>query len=237
MTQATKYNRNGRRVARRMFLDIETLPAYHWNEQRRAAYAARKVPANYKKPEAVQKWMDSKGSKLWQETSLNPLHGRLCCIAYALDDAEPVLLWADTPETERAALEHLAEVIGEHGPRLVAHNGFRFDFPYLRARAMSLGMYGLAVRLKKGKPWASTLVDTYYSWTEGARTPGNMTDLCELLQIEDNDIISGADVYRLWATGDEADRALIGDHCLQDVVKLRQVFSKLLKGGYIEGEK
>jgi hypothetical protein len=33
------------------------------------------------------------------------------------------------------------------------------------------------------------------------------------------------------------DRALIGDHCLQDVVKLRQVFSKLLKGGYIEGEK
>ena len=222
-------------TARRMFLDLETLPAIHWDEGRRRLYATKKIPANYKKPEATEKWMATKGSKLWQETSLNPLHGRLCCVCYALDDAEPVLLWADTPEMEREALEHVAEVIQRNSPRLVAHNGFRFDFPYLRARAMALGMYGLAIRLRKGKPWASTLVDTYYSWTEGARTPGNMTDLCELLGIEDNDTISGADVYRLWATGEDADRALIGDHCLQDVVKLRAVFGKLMKGGYIEG--
>ena len=226
-----------RRVARYLFLDIETLPAIHWDEERRAAYAVKKVPANYKKPEAIQKWMDSKGSKLWQETSLNPLHGRLCCVSFALDGDDPVLLWADTPEDERAALETLYEAINANSPRLVAHNGFRFDFPWLRTRAMAHGMYGLAQRLKKGKPWASTLVDTYYSWTEGARTPGNMTDLCELLGIEDNDTISGADVYRLWATGDDADRKLIGDHCVQDVIKLRALFLKLRRGGYIEGEK
>ena len=75
----------------KLYLDIETLPTTDQEviEELRQSISA---PANYSKPETIQKWMDENAESALADkiakTSFDGMYGSIACICYAFDDGE-----------------------------------------------------------------------------------------------------------------------------------------------------
>jgi uncharacterized protein YprB with RNaseH-like and TPR domain len=219
-----------------IFLDCETLPDLSMAPDDRRALAEGKVPANYSKPETIEKWIAENAEEAWRSTALDATRGRILCVGLIVDDGEPWVLWNEdgTLDGERVVLERLDDVLAQNHPaRVVAHNGHGFDFPWLARRAMRHDLPRLSKHFKVGKPWeAKHLVDTLEVWAapDRATRGGSLDAICRFLGLNRGaNPISGADVYQRWVDGDHD---AIRDHVLDDVRQLRAVHRRFVACGW-----
>lgn len=119
-------------------IDIETVADDEWIASSEHAWlAALEPPGNYKKPEAIQKWIAEQVADRITRAPLSPLEGKVAAagIAKLWGDGDPIA-WAGD---EREVLGHLSAWM-ELVPRPVLC-GFAirvFDIPFLQARYAAL---------------------------------------------------------------------------------------------------
>jgi len=198
-----------------IFLDIET-------------WAGDKPPielfepkANLVDPLKILKDVEEKQDKAWRAQSLNPLVGEVFCVGLAVDEGEPfVIVGTDEQET----LEMLdIELHNYSWPKVVAHNGFDFDFLFLFYRGLKYRMKRVVDLFSQKGPH---LIDTMKildgtSW-KTMTSQNNMSKL--LLGRSGKGGITGKDVHDLILKG-EGDRVL--NYCKEDVRVLRDCYRVL----------
>ena len=153
-----------------IYLDIETLPALDWDDERKQRQVRDKVPKNYKDPEKIAQWIAEESDAVWRRTALSPLYGRILCVCVAIGDHDPHVYWSDgTLEGERGVLIELTGLVSRLDVQ-VAHNGHGFDFPWLRKRALKHRLTGLVSMYNVQQSWKAThLVDTLEVWAGPSR--------------------------------------------------------------------
>jgi hypothetical protein len=131
------HDRSAAREIRRtpLVVDIETKSDDAWlAESEEVWLASLQPPANYKKEEAIAKWIAEKVAERREKAPLSPLEGRIVAIGVGP-------LWSDEPpdvfaaEDERLVLETLKSYFVGH--EWVIWCGWRiriFDMPFLAAR-------------------------------------------------------------------------------------------------------
>ena len=197
--------------------DIEVLPALHWSDEERAHYTAT---SRADTPEEA-----------FRETALHPLRGRIWLIGIAFDlTMEPVVLRNREPETAagtNALMADLRNLLLEHWnksptsrPPWVGWNCNDYDWPFLRAAAMSAGQHRLAAQIPHDK-WGKSSHDLML-WAKGTgRRNYKLDEFARFLDIEGKlPSMDGSRVYDLYLAG-EIDRA--EQYVRQDVRMLQQI--------------
>ena len=204
-------------------VDIETSPT---TDEKVIAELVETVkpPANFKKPETIEKWMDEhaqeKAQELINRTALDGSYGSIRAIGYAIDQ-RPIDVLVRTPVfSEKEILETFFELWTEiKTPTLVGHHLRDFDLPFIWKRAVINGF--------KPHPYAvmryfdRRCLDVYDTMTEWAGW-GKRISLSNLAYVllGEEKTTSGADV---WQMSDEE----VVEHCKKDVELTRNVFLKM----------
>ena len=225
-----------------VFFDIETIPAPADD----AAWRDKLARLDHGRPD-----FDPEAER--RKTSLDPRHGRVSCIGYAVD-AGPVRVVhgltdqpvehvqrvqrfaesgemdaIDVDDWENATLRAFAAAVAEVvAPVFVGHNAEAFDIPFVQTRA-----------LFHSRP-AGPLVDLVRAlspidekpWLKPVHDtmkmfPGRriaLRDCVRLLGIDPQTGPDGSEVYDCWRRGQVRD---IVEHCRQDVAQVRAVFRRL----------
>lgn len=238
-----------------LLIDLETLPEDAtvgmdldhppgWTPEPHPGFSDRKPPTNWKDKDLIEEWWvkerakqaaelvgwDAKqaeaGRKWYHSASLDPMRLRIACIGYAFDDEEPRVI--EYFEDEGSGLLALhAVIMGRRPTRIVAHNGFGFDYPVTQLRAIKHGLPGLAAGLHQDKPWDGYLFDTHLLWPvtkyRGRPTSStSMNAICAFLGIDRPDNpISGSEVLQAYVDGRQDE---IVAHCRADIRDLGKVW-------------
>ena len=109
---------------------------------------------------------------------------------------------------------------------LCAHNGKKFDFPFLARRSVinSLPIH-ILLDVRGAKPWEVTNIDTQECWRFGDMVYPSLALLCAVLGLEGKDDLDGSEIHNAYYSGNIAK---VGSHCSQDVVALAKVYVKLV---------
>lgn len=128
----------------KLYLDIETLPTDS-NQEIDYVVANIKAPGNYKKQEAIDRYIEGARDETIKKTALSGLFGRVYMIGYAFD-TEPVSVLRG--DSEASVLSQFNRVLTERGLRdeygdkdmiIIGHNAKDFDVPFLSQRMMVNG--------------------------------------------------------------------------------------------------
>ena len=234
------------------FTDIETIP-----DQRPGAFDRYldkvKPPANYKKPETIDKWMaenaESEAESEFLKTGLSGLHGEICSIAFALDDRDikfvtrgvnaetEVGLLAEFWSMLQAEIENALD--GSSSDRAkapfvklqwVGHNLLDFDLRFLLQRSVVNGIrpaYTLPADARHGSDW---VFDTMKAWA-GWRGYVKQDDLCEALGIvapdETTKTVGDVDGSQVWSLFRAGEFDTIADYNVLDVWKVREIWRRM----------
>ena len=236
-----------------IFFDIETIPVQDADQidalkqeleaKREEAKAAVKAPGNYKKPEAIEAFVNDARAAIDAEheatvqqaierTSFDGGLGQIVCIAWAVDDAPPRVVRV-TDLSRNAETDMLAgffaalkkEHIGTHGTRpcLIGHNSNAFDIPFIWKRATVLGIRPPLWFPRDPKPWGDSTFDTMTAWS-GHKDRISMDRLCRVLGIPGKGGISGADVWPMVQAGRIKE---VADYCADDVQRTRAIWRRM----------
>lgn len=217
-----------------IYLDIETIPS---QSPEYAAEVRKNItaPAQYKKPESIQTWIDENGDEAAAEivakTSFDPAHGHICGIGFAIEDDPIRYLSVPRIETEATAIKEFFDALPKLGMnRFVGHYISGFDLRFILCRAVVLGvpLPGKGLFPRDIKPWSDEVFDTMIAWA-GPRDRISQDNLCKALGIPLTDDIKGADVAQAWAEGRHDE---IADHCIKDVEKVRAIHRRFEAVGF-----
>ena len=98
-----------------LFIDIETIHSTSMTEEQ--ARSLVKVPANYKKPESIDAYIDAHWEETRDRTALDPHAGSILCVGLATEEGEPeVFLVEDRREGDmlRQLGRRILELQREH---------------------------------------------------------------------------------------------------------------------------
>jgi len=181
-------------------------------------------PANYKKPETIQKWMDENADTVREErlakTALDTSVAQIICIGFAAGD-DPVQTLTG-PEDEILS-EFFAALSVYNHIELIGHNIIGFDIPLIYHRAIINGMRPHGSFHMAYKPWDGRCYDTMTEWA-GARDRISLDRLCRILGLPGKGEIDGSMVPGLYALG-EIDK--IAEYCAGDVELVRAVYNRI----------
>lgn len=214
-----------------LYFDIETIPSQLPGIREELA-AAVKAPAQYSKPESIQKWLDenreSEAEAAWLKTSLDGGLGHVCAIGFAVGEGKPQVYRVEdytSRDQERNVIEHFFCAVTDAGhSTFVGHNIIGFDLPFLWKRCMVLGIKPPAFFPRNPKPWSELVQDTMLLWDSQQRAGGSMDRICRLMGIPGKGDISGADVWPLVQAGRIAE---VASYCAGDVDRTRAMFKRM----------
>lgn len=223
-----------------LFLDIETAPEYETFEEipadGQAAFKRKVQPfLDEGKYPSIEYWYKEKAA-------LYPEFSRIVCIGIAIvylkDSSKPEsealsmrCLTGTEVEILTALTKFIDFTVDNNRPRFdfaCAHNGMRFDFPFIGRRYTKHGIPVpklLDARFKK--PWETSMLDTVKIW---AFTETNayvsLITLCYVLGIESpKQGMDGSMVSEYWFTGRYQE---IYDYCMLDVPALVNCYRRLM---------
>ncbi len=199
---------------RKLFFDIETVPAPKTLEPKlRELYTLKqqKAKATGTKPQSFKAFVAN--------TSFDGAFGRICCLAYAVDDS-PVGVLAGG---EREILEKFWAQ-ATPGTRFVGHNIFDFDLPFVLKRSRILGVRP-SVMPSMARYRSHPVYDTMHEWTGWGRHGTSLHALSVAFGLPTSkDDIDGSQVAGYYADGRLPE---IAEYCKKDVELTRQVYKKL----------
>lgn len=209
--------------------DIETIPTNNddvINDLRKSI----KPPAQYKKKESIDQWLNDNAEnelkKSLSKTSLNGMHGRVACIAFAKDDED--VLSTEKEMTEEDVIQDFYDHIKFLENKIITfcgHNIAGFDLPFLKHRSMILGIKppDCLLNAMKSKPWDGYIIDTMLMWSTDKDKRVSLDNLCKALGIEGKGDMNGSMVADTWLE----DPQKVIDYCKDDVLKTREVYKHL----------
>ena len=222
----------------KLYLDIETLPTTDQEviEELRKSISA---PANYSKPESIQKWMEENAESALADkvskTSFDGMYGSIACICYAFDDGE--VFSVDCRDGERKMLEdfysHVFDMtaishhqgFATHRVVMIGHNVAAFDLPFIKHRSIINQVVPIDSFIKAfaAKPWSEEIADTMMMWSSDPHKRGSMDRICRALGLGGKGDFDGSMVATTWPT----DPQKVIDYCKQDVERTRQMYKRL----------
>lgn len=216
-----------------LYLDIETIPCQSPEYAEKVAEGIT-PPGNIKKPESIEKWLeenrDDAAKEALAKTSFDGGRGHVCTIAWAKNAGDVQVVHAKTIADERSILaDFFADFDPYHKEIPVGHNLAGFDLPFLRKRAIALGVKMPPRNFPRDpKPWDRSIFDTMAAWA-GGKNHISMNELCDILGIEGKDGFDGSQVAEAWANG-EHDK--IAEYCADDVRRTRAIHQRFIEAGY-----
>lgn len=213
-----------------LFLDIETVPMYPLYED-----MSEKLRKLWDKKSAYFLNEDQSPADVYERAGIYAEFGKIICISvgtvyqkqgemkcrvksYAGDDEKQLLY----------EFVNMLENYSRHGmPKLCAHNGQEFDFPYIARRCIINGIpLPKILDIAGAKPWEvkDTLLDTLQLWKFGDYKHFTSLDLlCAIFDIPTpKDDIDGSQVAGVYYNDGDLDRIIT--YCEKDVFALAQLF-------------
>lgn len=210
----------------RLFLDIETIPDQSAGAQERAA-ARIQAPANYKKPEAIQGYIDAKAEEAWLRTSLSGWYGQVVVVGWAVDD-EPVQVLSGLEE--RVLLTKLWAELGKrigNNPIFVGHAIADFDLPFLYQRSLITEALPTLDLSPTWSAYSHDIFDTSYQFTGQAKGGIRLSELAELLGMPDAK--NGMDGSQVWPLVQAGRLEEVAAYCAGDVETVRQIYRRMVR--------
>ncbi len=200
---------------RRMYLDIETLPAGEDRHETLRFLHAKKMAKKKKDFEELD------FEQYLLNTSFDGSFGRILCIGYALDD-EPTECLCDG-ENEEEILKKFWE-LAENADLFIGHNIIDFDMRFIYQRSIInkvLPTKDLIFARYRNYP----MYDTMKEWTKWAMSSIGLEQIALALGIPSpKDEIDGSQVYDYYKAGKVKE---IAEYCKKDVETTRLVYKRM----------
>ena len=184
-----------------------------------------KVPANYTKPETIEKYISDNLEDIWDKEALNDLKGQIVCIGFSLNDG-PVVVFEGDEKSILEELEHNISTANQGSySEYVVYNGLGFDLPYIWHKAIKHDLHKLKSQIPHEK-FSKRVFDVMIEWagTDYSRKVG-MKDVAKFLGIPVFDGVDGSKVGQLWRSGE---KQKVVEYCKHDVETLRAIHKKLI---------
>ncbi|KKQ51760.1 MAG: hypothetical protein US70_C0013G0011 [Parcubacteria group bacterium GW2011_GWD2_38_11] len=209
---------------RKLFLDIETLPAEESKTE------TLRLLFDKKNPQFDQEKFDEFVAK----TNFDGAFGRILCIGYAVDDDAPQNFYNENNEKETLQqFWHLVDALSstprnmqypDYDLQFIGHNVMDFDLRFIYQRSIVLGVkpaYELNFARYRGYP----IYDTMKEWVKWSNSSIGLEYLALALDIPSpKDGIDGSQVAQFFADGRVSD---ILEYCKRDVQTTRDVYRKM----------
>ncbi|OGY96514.1 MAG: hypothetical protein A2122_01220 [Candidatus Liptonbacteria bacterium GWB1_49_6] len=198
---------------RKLFLDIETLPAEESRKEILLELYERKMKKGNKNLGTFEEYLES--------TGLDGSFGRICCISYAIDDGPIKTLSGE----EKQVLADFWEAAGNVN-LFVGFNIMDFDLRFIYQRSIIFGVRP-AVELTFARYRNSPIYDIFHEWTRWSNLGKvGLHGLARALGLPSskNGDIEGKDVARAYASGRLKE---ICEYCERDVELTRQIYKKM----------
>jgi predicted PolB exonuclease-like 3'-5' exonuclease len=174
---------------------------------------------------------DDVGDQTWRKGAFDASVGQVCCIGWAIGDAEPTTLVLDDPSEERKmladffdALTRAFEEDNRRIPTFVGFNHVSFDLPFLYRRAVILGVEPPKFFPINPPAWSEHVEDVMLMWA-GVKGRISMDNLCRVLGLEGKEPgIDGSKVLDYFVEGRKAE---ISHYCRGDVARTRAMYKRL----------
>lgn len=205
-----------------IYLDIETTVGPN-----RPSLDSVQAPANYKDPEKIKAYKESKLEEVYRVQALDSMQGRLLCTAWALDNnpVQALTVGLGDIQAEQELLQELEAKLLEMPHDLnimqwVGHNIKTFDLIWLWRKALKYRLWDLARYIPRQR-YDKRVVDTLELWAADYRDKVSLQSIADFLGLDGKaDGMDGSQVVDLWQ---ENRLQEIQDYCCQDVELVRQV--------------
>lgn len=198
---------------RKLFLDIETLPAseeYHQTLKMMQAKKGRK---------------DGDFDEYLLKTSFDGAYGRILCIGYAVDDEPTEILY--NKNDEKKTLEQFWD-LAQYADLFIGHNVMDFDLRFIFQRSIINGvkppqnLLNLPFARYRNNP----IFDTMKEWAKWSNNTVGLEHLALALGVPSpKDGIDGSQVRDFYKAGKIND---ILKYCKRDVETTRAVYKKMI---------
>lgn len=208
-----------------IYLDIETIPNLS-AEQIAEIAAGVSAPANYSKPETIEKWMAENKQRIVDETvakgGLDGATGRIICVSWAWDDEDV----ASASGEEADVLKTLfADVHDRHkgmAATVCGHN-VSWDLRFIWQRAVVNKAKPPSAIRWNGKPWDH--MDTMLLWNPDNQRRISLDKLCKVLGVPTSKgDLDGSKIWQAFKDGRLAD---ITAYCKADVEATRACYKRM----------
>ncbi|MBX4195510.1 ribonuclease H-like domain-containing protein [Candidatus Parcubacteria bacterium] len=220
----------------KLYFDIETIPAPE-SAEKTLRYLYERKQKKHKERDGEEEFMTFE--EFFEQTSFDGTYGRICTIAYALNN-EPVQSFSGD-ETEM--VRKFWEVAGR-ADLFVGHNIRDFDLPFIMQRSVILGVrpswdkyltLGVSkFRLPAGVKYLDfarymnlPIFDTQWEWNNWREKWSNKTieHISLALGIPTpKDGIDGSEVWKFYKEGKVKE---ICEYCMRDVETVRAVYKRM----------
>lgn len=231
--------------------DIETIPAqsprvmemFKLEAEREKQFI--KAPGNYKDESKIVEYIAQKSADIdaeveekWRKTSFDGGFGHICCIGYAIDDADPVTIqWSgqDHEFNELRIINVFYDKLREKfnanqdmRPVFVGHNIVGFDLRFLFQRSVVLGINPPSFLPFDAKPWSDNVFDTMTKWA-GASNRVSLNKLCEVfnMPLKGAEFDEEFDGSMVWNAVKSGDIEKVATYCAGDVYRTRAIYKRL----------
>lgn len=223
-----------------LYIDIETIPTQR-DDIRESIAAGIKPPANYSKPETIEKWeKESKPEAVESAihaTGLDGTFGEIICIGWALDDECPSCVGRFPNEPEGELLNKFFTSLDEN-IRLLDPNGYQrhptwighfitgFDLRFIWQRCVINSIKPIVKIPYDAKPWGDQVFDTKVEWTGMNKYTGNgsLDAISKALGYEGKGDMDGS---KVWSYIQEGKLKEVMDYCKDDVEKTRLLHKRM----------
>lgn len=218
----------------KLFFDIETIPAPESAiETLRYLYERKKKKHEDRKGEDEFMTFD----EFYERTGFDGTYGRICTIAYALNDEQTQSLVGD----EKDMIRKFWEVAGR-ADLIVGHNIRDFDLPFIMQRSVVLGVKPTwnKFEIPGTKPWDmvkflsfaryknAPIFDTMHEWNNWGEGRNIKTiehiSLALGIPTPKGEGIDGSEVWNFYKAGKIDD---IAKYCMRDVETVRALYKRM----------
>jgi len=202
---------------RKLFLDIETIPADESKYEILKEIHARKLERHKngpgtKPPETFEEYLES--------TGLDGAFGRICCISYAFDD-EPV----ETLFGEESQILIKFWKVAEKVDLFVGFNLLDFDLRFIFQRSVILGVKP-SRQISFARYRSDPIYDIMWEWSKWSNTRVSLDTLAKALGIPSSKggEIEGRNVAQAYKSGRLKE---ICEYCAKDVEVTRAIYKRV----------
>jgi len=216
-------------VSNYLFLDIETVPEYSNYED-----VPEKIKLLWDKKSSHQRKSDETAAEFYGKAGIWAEFGKIVCISCGvIDFSRNLRVKSFYGDDEKELLSNFLEMLSKFfksqiQPKLCAHNGKEFDFPFIARRTLINGLLlPPSLDVQGMKPWEIPFTDTMELWKFGDHKHYcSLELLANIFGIPSpKDDIDGSMVAKVYYEDNDLKR--IAHYCEKDVITLTRLFLKL----------